>query len=157
LIFSKSDFWGAAMPKGATESGQRESNHAARLVVHQRIKPDPAMSIRAKKKWREIVNSLPADFFRVSDRSLFAVYCINAALHDEMTEIIDTEGALIDNGKGRKVPNPAIWVRAQAAQVMAQLSVKLRLAPSSRMDDRVAATKSNADANAKRPWDKSAA
>ena len=145
------------MAKGETAGGKRESNHAARLVIHTRIKAPLDMSTAAKKKWREIVNSLPADFFRVSDRTLFAAYCVNAACFDEMTRIIDQEGAMIDSGKGRKVPNPAVWVRAEAGRAMAQMSVKLRLAPSSRMDDRVAGTKSNADAKAKRPWEASAA
>jgi P27 family predicted phage terminase small subunit len=146
------------MPKGQPASGQRETNHAAKLVVRARIKPPLDMNMRAKRKWREIVNSLPAEFFTVSDRSLFAAYCVNAALFDEMSEVIDREGALISGRKdSHRVPNPALWVRMQAAQVMAQLSVKLRLAPSSRMDDRVAATKANADATARRPWDKSAA
>jgi P27 family predicted phage terminase small subunit len=146
------------MAKGLPASGQREDNHKARLVVRTRIKPPLEMSMGAKKKWREIVNSLPADFFTVSDRSLFAVYCESAATFDEMTRIIDTEGALIEGRKeGRRVPNPAIWVRSDAARTMATLSVKLRLAPSSRMDDRVAATKANANPEAKRPWDKTAA
>ena len=126
---------------------------APRLVARARLKPPPDMADAPRKEWRAIVNSLPADYFRPSDVSLLAAYCVWAAYARQCRVEIDRDGITIDNGNGRRIPHPATHVLQSATAAMSQMAVKLRLCPSSRYDDRTAATKANGDANARRPWE----
>ena len=128
-----------------------------KLVVRARQKAPADISKAAAACWRELVNSLPADYFKPCDRRLLRLWSVASAQFDEASEAIEREGLIVDKGNGRKVPNPNLYVQSIAAATITNLSLKLRVAPSSRMDDRVAGTKANAQKDAQRPWESEAA
>jgi P27 family predicted phage terminase small subunit len=124
-----------------------------RVVTRARMKPPADLNDAAKKEWRAIVNSLPADYFRPADVSLLSAYCVWAAIAKEARADIEANGIMVTNDKNRRITNAAVNVLYNATAAMAQMSVKLRLCPSARYDDRTAATKANATKNAARPWE----
>jgi len=131
----------------------RAAARAPRLVARARMTAPKDLTDAQRKQWRSIVNSLPADYFRPSDVSLLRAYCIASAMLADAADEIGRDGITIDNGHGRRVPHAAVHVMSAATAAMAQMAVKLRLCPSSRYDDRTAATKANASKDAKRPWE----
>jgi P27 family predicted phage terminase small subunit len=128
-----------------------------KLVVRARQKPPASFTKAQAAIWRELVNSLPADYFKACDRRLLRMWAVVNAQFDEATEKIDREGLIVDKGNGKTGVNQAVYVQQACGATITNLSIKLRIAPSSRMDDRVAATKANAEKDAARPWEAAAA
>lgn len=85
------------------------------------------------RKWREIVDSLPASYFRPADYPMLAAFCTAAAAHQEAAEILEREGLIVEGAKGFRFPNPAAAIMSQQSSTMAQLAIKLRLCPSARI------------------------
>jgi len=106
------------------------------------------------KLWWQIVNSLPADFFRPGDVPLLAAYCKAWSFYLQASTEIEERGIILEDARGRMYANPAQSMVVTQASAMAQLSVKLRLSPSSRIQPRGAgrAAAKSGSGVAERPW-----
>lgn len=113
--------------------------------------PEGLLTDRQQLLWRQIVDSLPADFFRPGDVPLLAAYCKAWSFYLDAAEEIETNGIVLRDSRDRAYANPAQSMVVTQASAMAQLSVKLRLAPSSRIQPRTAGSKA-AEPTGKRPW-----
>lgn len=105
-----------------------------------------------REEWTAIVDSLPADWFRPADCALLVAYCAASALYKEALQMIQSEGIVIDEGKGRRA-HPAKDILTSQAAAMAQMAVKLRLCPSARYTEKAAGTATKNTASGKKPWD----
>lgn len=99
--------------------------------------------------WAEIVNSLPADYFRPADMPILASYCTSTALYIEAAEILSKDGMILVNNRGTEYAHPANSIMLQHASSMSQLATKLRLCPSARIAKGKKAPKGQ---TGQRPW-----
>lgn len=118
-----------------------------------RLAPPNFLARAPAREWVEIVNSLPAGYFRPSDVPILAAYCQAAAVHKECIEILAADGLLLKTDKGTKYAHPAHSMMLQQASCMAQLAVKLRLCPSARFTKGEKPQKGIGGGGGKRPWD----
>jgi P27 family predicted phage terminase small subunit len=121
-----------------------------------RLDPPDFLACAPAKEWRDIVNSLPAGYFRPSDVPMLAAFCISSACHKELAEIIQREGLIIESAKGTKIANPASRMMLEHAGAMAQMAIKLRLCPSARFTKGEKPQKGIAGGGGARPWDEPA-
>lgn len=86
----------------------------------------------AKAKWRQIVKSLPPDWFRPGDLPLLESYCLSYSQVRECQNALEAEGLVhVDhNGVPRANPHVEIMNKARTAQSM--LATKLRICPNAR-------------------------
>ncbi len=120
-----------------------------------RLAPPGDLSPSAQAEWRQIVDSLPADWLRPSDAHLLRAYCVASEVHRMATETLLREGLTVETITGGEKAHPASGIMALNASTMANIAVKLRLCPSSRYTAERAGTKArNAVAQATRPWER---
>jgi P27 family predicted phage terminase small subunit len=100
--------------------------------------------------WEEIVNSLPASYFRPADYPMLAAYCTSTAFYREAAEIVAREGMILTSERGMKYANPANAMMLAHASAMSQLGTKLRLTPQARIAKGEKAPKGQ---EGRRPWD----
>jgi len=106
-----------------------------RINSAKRIEPPPSITPAAKEVWAEIVNSLPANYFVDSDISLLHTYCeayINVMTAQEMLKTVPW--VFID-GKGMEQKTKWFDILKNQQSIIGILCTKLRLAPSSRIDE----------------------
>lgn len=139
----------------ATKRGRQSAGDLSVVRLSSARMPAPDWLNESESiEWRGIVDSLPADYFRPADGPLLAAYCVAAALHKDARAEITRDGTSVEDDRGRRQMNPAVTVLQYQAGTMAQLSVKLRLAPSSRYTEKTAATKAGSlPKPAARPWE----
>ena len=121
----------------------RKSAEAMRVVaVTESARPAPPKDLTRKEKviWRDILDSLPAEHLRSSDKALLANYCRLWTRADMLSADLASDPHNIDLDR---------MYRAAVASI-AQLAVKLRLCPSSRIRAESASLKPKAKA---KPWD----
>lgn len=131
-----------------------ESEKPAKLVKisDARISPPAGLLTKDQERlWWQIVDSLPADFFRPGDVPLLAAYCKAWSFYLMASAQIEENGIVLEDARGRSYANPAQSMVVTQASAMAQLSVKLRLSPSSRIQPRTAGSQA-AQPTGKRPW-----
>lgn len=116
----------------------------------QRPKPEAGMSLRARKTWRKIVESLPPGYFRPGSLPLLRAFCEAESEHFIATETIIKIGQLVKTGVGGVKANPAIAIQTAKSGEMAQLSSKLRLSVSSYRDRDVAGAEGREKPKSKR-------
>ena len=115
--------------------GPKPDNHLNIVrISSERPKPPNGMSERARKTWKDIVDSLPAGYFRKGAYPLLRAYCEAEAAHFKATETIDKTGILVKTPIGGVKANPAIAIQTAKSGEMAQLASKLRLSVSSYRD-----------------------
>lgn len=137
--------------------GTRGKTSSAALSVvsvdaQARPEPWPNLSEAEAVYWRNVVASLPADWFRPSDLPLLAAYCKVAARHDAAVARLENEEPVIENVRtGGQQPNANFRIIQQCVMQMAQLATKLRLCPSARYDRQKANTAIKRSPSAK-PW-----
>lgn len=102
--------------------------------------------------WSEIVNSLPADYFRASDLPLLASYCTSTAHYIEAAQTLERDGMFLVNNRGTEYAHPANSVMLQHAASMAQLGTKLRLTPQARIAKGEKKPTGLAGGGGRRPW-----
>jgi|SRR5690606_17158381 len=117
----------------------------------QRLEPHHSLTEQQRKLWQEIVDSLPADFFRPGDVPLLAAYCKAWSFYLLACAEIEANGVTLQDERGKRFANPAQQMVVTQASAMAQLATKLRLAPSSRYTEKSAATRQRGAVAAK-PW-----
>lgn len=103
-------------------------------VAPERPKPPKGMGKRAKKTWKNIVDSLPPGFFRVGALPLLRAYCEAESVHYDAMLLIEKSSILIKTREGNFVKNPAVSIQSAKSNEMASLASKLRLSPSSYRD-----------------------
>lgn len=118
-----------------------------------RVAPPAGLTKEELKEWNDIVQSLPADYFRPADIPLLSTFCTASAFYKQCKRIVDEEGLILTNERGNSYKNPATDIMQSQAATMAQLAVKLRLCPSSRYTDRGAGAKHGGKAKGARPWE----
>lgn len=121
-------------------------------VSGRRMPPPEHLTPPQAEEWRQIVDSLPADYFRPGDAPLLAAFCVASAFYKKAAQMMEEEGLVLEDDRGRRQAHPAASILTTQASSMAQMSVKLRLAPSSRYSEKQASTKAG-QAGRKRPWD----
>lgn len=87
----------------------------------------------AKKKWNDIMNSVPPGMITCADAPLLEAYCEAWATHKQASEELknsrDLFGSnLLTNGK----PSPYLRIRSDAARTMTSLATRLGLSPADR-------------------------
>lgn len=118
-----------------------------------RIQPPEHLSDDQRVIWREIVGSLPADWFRPGDVPLLAAYCCADSFYRRAVAEMTSGGLVKMDDKGREYVNPAHSVLTSQASAMAQMAVKLRLCPSARYSEKQADTKTKSAGVGRKPWD----
>ncbi len=121
-------------------------------VTDQRITAPAHLTTEQRQAWVEIVDSLPADYFRPGDVPLLAAYCVAATFYRRAAADMEARGMTLADDKGREYTNPAHQVLTSQASAMAQMAVKLRLCPSARYSEKKAATAASTSGG-RRPWD----
>ena len=121
-------------------------------AFRQRLEPHSSLTDMQKGLWAEIVDSLPADFFRPGDVPLLAAYCKAWSFYLLASAEIESQGVTLADDKGRRYANPASSMVVTQASAMAQMATKLRLAPSSRYTEKSAQTKTASGAVGAKPW-----
>lgn len=104
-----------------------------------RPEPPAGLSTREIELWQEIVQSLPADWFRASDMPLLAAYCQAAAQNEQATKEL-AESKLVLKKGSILYRNPLIAIQHAAALRMGALASKMRLCQSARYDKNKAAS-----------------
>lgn len=118
----------------------------------QRLEPPAHLTPEQAQEWREIVDSLPGDYFRPGDVPLLAAFCVASALYKGAARMIQDEGMVQHDDRGRPFAHPAATILTSQASSLAQMAVKLRLCPSARYDAQKRQTKGK-QAGAARPWE----
>ena len=108
-------------------------------AANSRPEPPGELSEREAEIWREIVLSLPADWFRPSDFPLLAAYCQAAAQNEQATKELKTSSLILTKG-AVSYRNPLIAIQQAAALRMGALASKMRLCQSARYDKNKAVT-----------------
>jgi P27 family predicted phage terminase small subunit len=111
-----------------------ESQTKFHRIYPERPKPPRGLPKEAKKKWREIVESLPPDFFKAWELPLLEKYIW--AIHIYQLAMIEVNklGLVVKMGPNNYgVVNPALVVCNKQVQIMSTLATKLRLCPNSRI------------------------
>lgn len=123
------------------------------LSVHEgRIQPPDDLAPDLHDPWNAIANSLPAGYFRPSDRPLLQAYVQTAAFHRDCAQILAREGLFYETRSGTKRTHPAAGMMLELASTLAQLATKLRLCPSARLAK--GAKPQRGVAGGARPWDR---
>lgn len=122
-------------------------------MAHARVQPPAHLTPEQAAEWVTIVDSLPADYFRPGDVPLLAAYVVAAVFYKRAAADIEARGMTFVGDNGREYVNPSHQMLTSQASAMAQMAVKLRLCPSARTSDRVAATKTAKGGGPARPWE----
>ena len=103
-------------------------------IYPERPKPPRGLPKGARDLWKQIINSLPPDYFRKAELELFTAYVMAAHIYNEAMKEVQERGLVIEIGnQGYKVPNPALVICNKEAMLMSTLATKLRLCPNSRV------------------------
>jgi P27 family predicted phage terminase small subunit len=140
---------------GALGSGRRPAGETAlRLMPSKPMAALPGMTAGARRHWKRIMGSVPSDYFSPADAAQLVELCEAAALHDRAIKQLEAEGLTTKSTNGTVYPHPCIGIVKGAANTVATLSTKLRLAKSSRTPRDAASTQMNKPRTAKKPWEK---
>jgi len=122
----------------------------------QRIEPPASLTPEQADEWHQIVNSLPADYFRPGDAPLLAAFVVASVFHRRAAQDIESRGIALVDEKGKEYVNPSHQMLTSQASAMAQMAVKLRLCPSARMTGKAAQSRNAGPAKKARPWEDAA-
>jgi P27 family predicted phage terminase small subunit len=118
-----------------------ESQSKFHRIYPERPKPPRGLTGGARKLWRQIIDSLPSDYFKKAELGLLSAYVQAAHLHTEAMKEVQELGLVLEMGeKGYKVVNPALVIANKQAMLMSTLATKLRLCPNSRISKSTAST-----------------
>lgn len=118
--------------------------------IAERPEPPDSLEGDARALWQEIVDSLPPDYFRPGDMPLLQAYCVASIANRRACAL--AQEALAQGDVTSSEARAAMRSMSQTSAVMAQLATKLRLAHSSRISGKVAATQHENTAAGKKPW-----
>src|SRR5262245_59623711 len=99
-----------------------------------RLNPPATLSNSEQSVFKDIVSACDPKHFRISDLPLLSRYCESVVLADEAARELRNGGAVID-GK----PSPWLVVQEKSIRAIVALSMRLRLSPQARLDQKTAA------------------
>jgi P27 family predicted phage terminase small subunit len=103
-------------------------------IFPERPKPPRGLPKPAKAKWRQIIDSLPPDYFKTWELPLLEKYCWAIHIYELAMVEVNKFGLVIPMGeKGYETVNPALTICNKQVQIMSTLATKLRLCPNSRV------------------------
>ncbi|MBK6920642.1 MAG: P27 family phage terminase small subunit [Deltaproteobacteria bacterium] len=91
--------------------------------------------------------------FSAGRRAATRRVCRGGRVYKRAAADIEARGMTFVGDNGREYVNPSHQMLTSQASAMAQMAVKLRLCPSARTSDRVAATKTAKGGGPARPWE----
>lgn len=118
-------------------------------ALPQRPAPPPELGEDGGRRWSEIVDALPADYWRPSDLRLLGDMIVCERYVHECDEIIVRESHVVSGATGALVTNPAVTARKGYLATIIMIQRALRLPPSTRYDKKAAKLGQTAG---KRPW-----
>lgn len=124
------------------------ANLSGVVLPHTRKAPQPPKELTetAAKLWKDIVKSLPVDYFTASDLPLLQSYCTAFDRKNQIDKMVAEHGVMYDGE-----PHPGLKISRDEASLLASSAIKLRLCPSSRT--RPDSASLQAQNLGKRPWD----
>ena len=122
----------------------------AATAIPQRPDPPASMTAAQKAIWRDVVRSMPVDWFGPECLPVLKEYIRAAAM-------CDTLDAMIQKGSRKGSPSAEnlkmlLDSRAKESNRVAQLAAKLRLTQQSRYTPKSAATAANREGAGRKPW-----
>lgn len=138
------------MKRGRKSDAER-TTRATQPPMAQRPEPPPTLDADGRARWSEIVDPLPADYFRASDLQMLEGMIRTERYVTECDELIEANGHLMKGPGKTLVTNPAVTARRGYIATIATIQRALRLCPSTRLDKTSA--KLREASSAKRPWE----
>jgi hypothetical protein len=126
------------------------------VIPGQRAAPPPELTPEQAAEWKAIVATKPAEWFNRDCQALLVEYCRHVVICRTIAQQIDAFPMETLAGEEGLVRFGKLGAMAERhSRMVASLSAKMRLAPSSRYSHRAAHTAaSRADASgSSRPWD----
>jgi phage terminase small subunit len=134
------------------QRGRKSADNLATPIVDgspPRLDPPSTLADRERTLFVEIVDACAPTHFHSSDLPLLIRYVEACVLADEAAEHLRNEGAVI---KGK--PSPWLTVQEKSVRALVALSLRLRLAPQSRVDPKTLARAQSLPFV--KPWEKHA-
>ena len=115
---------------------------ANRGVTHDRRRLDPPTSLSrcARRVFKLIVKRADPVHFVRSDEPLIAAYATTICEFEEISARLAKDGLINPDGK----PHPLLATQEKLAKTLSMLALRLRLAPSARLDRKTAGTTTRA-------------
>lgn len=83
--------------------------------------PEEWLSELAKKRWREVVSSMPVDCLRRSDRGVLTIHCVQFAKWQEIESWLEMKS--IDDSDHYKIQMEAIMLFSKVYETMQRLGL----------------------------------
>lgn len=135
---------------------QRGRPSAASLMAvmpGDRPQPPDELQPDEAEEWRKIVERLPQDWFPAETHPVLIQLCRHICIARRVAGRLADVEAATERPKGWfETYRDLVRMQGQTAMVIANLSVKLRLAKSSQTDSRVAAAGVQRTAGRPKPW-----
>lgn len=120
----------------------------------QRPAPPKTLDKVGRGRWFDIVDVLPADYFRPSDLLLLEDMIRQENYVRDCDALIKKHGRLVKNAQGGLWANPVVHQRRGHVASILSIQRALRLPPSTRLDKGAAALRPAAPGK-KKPWESS--
>ena len=101
-------------------------------MVRPKVPAPTTMTAAGRRHWKKLVDSVPNDYFTISDYPVLATYCEAMASMTKASKMLAKEGEIIENAKGDMVVNPWHNIQQAAQQKIGMMCTKLCLSPSTR-------------------------
>jgi phage terminase small subunit len=115
--------------------------------------PPDGLTDGQARAWREIVESLPADWISPAQEPLLAAYCRHVSAADQLAEIINKfEPDLKQAGDLQRL-NKILAMRERETKALSSIATRMRLTSQSQMHPRTAARAIGGANGGPKPWD----
>ena len=101
--------------------------------------PPPRLNDEAKAIWKATIGTRASADWKAGDLALLELFAAAAADVQRQNRMLEKEGEVIENARGRLQANPRISIRNSREQIVMRTLTKLRLTPASRWNSREAA------------------
>lgn len=123
-------------------------------ILPSRPKAPSYLNEWSQKRWNDIVDSRPVEYFQDSDLQLLEQLIFSEFFAQECNENITTFGPVIGDLEGRPIKNPNVTIRRDCLAEMARIQFLLRLCPSARYRPNSAKLKPGEQGPKVNLWDK---
>jgi P27 family predicted phage terminase small subunit len=95
--------------------------------------PPGWMTAAQQKIWRDAVEASPPGLLRSLDSSIFSIWVVARALHQEAAEKVSQYGAIIKSpANGQPIQSPYLGIMNRQAQIMMKAVSEMGFSPTSR-------------------------
>jgi phage terminase small subunit len=116
-----------------TATGRRPFVTTESVGFGERLKPPNGLAEPERKVFLDLVRACPAAQFTAADTPLIVTYAELIVLRERTAKELRNAPLIVTDDKGHERANPLINVHATAVKGLTGLSLRLRLAPQSRM------------------------